>query len=79
MIQPLYVSQYFLIQVHKNILKPYFQKPYFLLRTAQLLELYVDLNREILTKTVMILLVEVLAFKINKKHHWVFFNVIEEK
>lgn len=37
-----------------------------------------NLNREILTKTIMILLVEVLAFKFNKKYHWVFFNVIEE-
>lgn len=61
------------------MLKSYFQKPYYLFYTPQLLELYADLNREILTKTVMILLVEVLAFKINKKYHWVFFNVIEEK
>lgn len=73
------MSQYFLIQVQKNIFKSYFQNPYYLLYTAQLLELYVDLNREILTKTIMILLVEVLAFKFNKKYHWVFFNVIEEE
>lgn len=27
----------------------------------------------------MILLAEVLAFKLNKKYRWVFFNVIEEE
>lgn len=73
------MSQYFLIQVQKNILKLCFQNPDYLLYAAQLLELCVDLNREILTKTIMILLVEVLAFRFNKKYHWVFFNVIEEE
>lgn len=60
----------------EKLLNSYFQNC--LLYTARLLELCMDLNREILTKTVMILLVEVLAFKFNKKYHWVFFNVIEE-
>lgn len=73
------MSQYFLIRVQKNILKLCFQNPNYLLYAAQLLELCVDLNREILTKTIMILLVEVLAFRFNKKYHWVFFNVIEEE
>lgn len=73
------MSQYFLIRVQKNILKSCFQNPNYLLYAAQLLELCVDLNREILTKTIMILLVEVLAFRFNKKYRWVFFNVIEEE
>lgn len=63
------MSQYFLIRVQKNIFKSYFQTPYYLLYTAQLLELYIDLNREILAKTIMILLVGVLAFKFTKMYH----------